>query len=214
MWTLLEPLFAQMMDRDKAWEELGAIWDQASRIGVMLLSKASLFSFDFPPISVNSHWNQSSMMNGEPNFNPHHYHSGHAPASVRLAMRHTMSLAQCYEELGCLRQKIEDKDTKITEIDSERAALSIANEDIHEELAQHKVLLREAENEIRKVTQQNEYLEKDILKGTGKPKRERRTLQNQNSTATNKSMGRSSTGSGTTTTVSFRVDNGRVQTRT
>ena len=91
MWTLLEPLFAERMNRNKAWEELGAIWDQASRIGLMVLSKASIFSFDFPPIGVNSHWNQSSMVNREPNFNPHHYHSDRAPASVRLAITPTVT---------------------------------------------------------------------------------------------------------------------------
>ena len=91
MWTLLEPLFAERMDRNKAWEELGVIWDQAARIGLMVLSKASIFNFDFPPIGVNSHWNQSSMVNREPNFDPHNYHPGRAPASVRLAVTPTVT---------------------------------------------------------------------------------------------------------------------------
>ena len=91
MWTLLEPLFAEGMDRDKAWRELGAIWDEAAHIGLMVLSKASIFNFDFPPIGVNSHWNQSSMVNREPNFDPHHYHADRAPVSVRLAITPTVT---------------------------------------------------------------------------------------------------------------------------
>ena len=91
MWTLLEPLFAERMDRNKAWEQLGIIWKEAARIGLMVLSKASIFNFDFPPIGVNSHWNQSSMVNREPNFDPHNYHADRAPVSVRLAITPTVT---------------------------------------------------------------------------------------------------------------------------
>ena len=91
MWTLLEPLFAERMIRNKAWEELGAIWKEAARIGLMVLSKASIFNFDFPPLGVNSHWNQSSMVNREPNFDPHNYHADRAPVSVRLAITPTVT---------------------------------------------------------------------------------------------------------------------------
>ena len=91
MWTLLEPLFAAGMKRNEAWKDLGLIWHEAVRVGLMILSKASIFNFDFPPVGVNSHWNQSSMVNREPNFDQHNYQADRAPASVRLAITPTVT---------------------------------------------------------------------------------------------------------------------------
>ena len=91
MWALLEPLFAAGMNRNEAWKELGFLWHEAARVGLMILSKASIFNFDFPPVGVNSHWNQSSMVNREPKFNQHNHPADRAPASVRLAITPTVT---------------------------------------------------------------------------------------------------------------------------
>ena len=72
-----------------------------------------------------------------------------------------MSLAQCYQEIGRLQQRIDDKDAKIAEIDRERATLSVINEEVHDSLIQQKVWVRKAEHEINRLTQENVYLEKE-----------------------------------------------------
>ena len=91
MWTLLEPLFAEGMKRNDAWKELGFIWHKAAHVGLKILKKASNFNFDFPPVGVNSHWNQSSMVNRGPNFDQRNYQVDSAPASVRLAISPTVT---------------------------------------------------------------------------------------------------------------------------
>ena len=91
MWTLLEPLFAEGMKRNDAWTELGFIWHKAAHVGLKILKKASTFNFDFPPVGVNSHWNQSSMINRGPSFDQQNYQADRAPASVRLAISPTVT---------------------------------------------------------------------------------------------------------------------------
>ena len=72
-----------------------------------------------------------------------------------------MSLAQCYQEIGRLQQRNDDKDAKIAEIDQERATLSVINEEVHDSLVHQKVWVRKAEHEINRLTEENVYLEKE-----------------------------------------------------
>ena len=85
-WTLLRLLVAANVDRDQAWSELKRIWTEAFRIGISMLSKPSLFQFDFPPVGSNSHYNPSNMVSRETTFVPDPFTSTRVPATVRLSI--------------------------------------------------------------------------------------------------------------------------------
>lgn len=67
-WQLLSPLFADGTPRDPAWNDLNRIWQEATRIGSLMLSKPCIFTLDFPPMGPNSYFNPSNMCSRDEGF--------------------------------------------------------------------------------------------------------------------------------------------------
>ena len=86
MWSFLEPLFAPGVARSEAWDDLNHIWYEASRIGVLMMSKASTFTMDFPPVGSNSLFNPSNMISRDQNFKQDPQSLGHMAVTVRLSI--------------------------------------------------------------------------------------------------------------------------------
>lgn len=87
MWQMLEPLFAPGVNRNEAWADLKHIMKEASRIGFLMLSKASIFSLEFPPIGPSAYFNPSNMINRDTTTFTHNPETlGTMPVSVRLAI--------------------------------------------------------------------------------------------------------------------------------
>ena len=86
MWAFMEPLFAPGIARNEAWEDLEHIWREAARIGMLMMSKASTFTFDFPPVGSNSHFNPSNMVSKDVNFKQDPQSLGHMAVTIRLSI--------------------------------------------------------------------------------------------------------------------------------
>ena len=86
MWHLLRPLFAHGTPNDPAWNDLNRIWKEATRIGVLMLSKPCIYSLDFPPMGPNSYFNPSSMCSRDEDFTQNPVALGSMAVSVRLAI--------------------------------------------------------------------------------------------------------------------------------
>ena len=86
MWHLLRPLFAHGTPNDPAWNDLNHIWKEATRIGVLMLSKPCIYSLDFPPMGPNSYFNPSSMCSRDEDFTQNPAALGSMAVSVRLAI--------------------------------------------------------------------------------------------------------------------------------
>ena len=86
MWHLLRPLFAHGTPNDPAWNDLNRIWKEATRIGVLMLSKPCIYSLDFPPMGPNSYFNPSSMCSRDEDFTQNPAALGSMAVSVRLAI--------------------------------------------------------------------------------------------------------------------------------
>ena len=86
MWHLLRPLFAHGTPNDPAWNDLNRIWKEATRIGVLMLSKPCIYSLDFPPMGPNSYFNPSNMCSRDEDFTQNPAALGSMAVSVRLAI--------------------------------------------------------------------------------------------------------------------------------
>ena len=86
MWHLLRPLFAHGTPNDPAWNDLNRIWKEATRIGVLMLSKPCIYSLDFPPMGPNSYFNPSNMCSRDEDFTQNPTALGSMAVSVHLAI--------------------------------------------------------------------------------------------------------------------------------
>lgn len=86
MWHLLQPLFAHGTPRDPAWNDLNRIWREATRIGILMLSKPCIYTLDFPPMGPNSYFNPSNMCNRDEDFTQNAQALSSMAVSVRLAI--------------------------------------------------------------------------------------------------------------------------------
>ena len=86
MWHLLSPLFAHGTPRDPAWNDLNRIWREATRIGILMLSKSCIYTLDFPPMGPNSYFNPSNMCNRDEDFTQDSQALSSMAVSVRLAI--------------------------------------------------------------------------------------------------------------------------------
>ncbi|KAF6230738.1 hypothetical protein HO173_011090 [Letharia columbiana] len=86
MWHLLQPLFAHGTPRDAAWNDLNRIWREATRIGILMLSKPCIYTLDFPPMGPNSYFNPSNMCNRDQDFTQNPQALSSMAVSVRLAI--------------------------------------------------------------------------------------------------------------------------------
>ena len=86
MWACLEPLFAPGIARNQAWDELHQIWREACRIGVLMLSKPSMFTCEFPSVGSNSRFNPSTMVSRDPNFKQDPKSLGQMAVTIRLSI--------------------------------------------------------------------------------------------------------------------------------
>lgn len=86
MWHLLCPLFAHGTPREPAWNDLNNIWREATRIGVLMLSKPCIYTLDFPPMGPNSYFNPSNMCNRDEEFTQDSQALSSMAVSVRLAI--------------------------------------------------------------------------------------------------------------------------------
>ena len=86
MWHLLSPLFAHGTPRDPAWNDLNRIWREATRIGILMLSKPCIYTLDFPPMGPNSYFNPSNMCSRDEGFTRDAQALSAMAVSVRLAI--------------------------------------------------------------------------------------------------------------------------------
>ena len=86
MWQLLCPLFAPGTPRDPAWIDLNKIWQEAARIGTLMLSKPCIYTLDFPPMGPNSYFNPSNMCSRDDGFTRDPTALSSMAVSVRLAI--------------------------------------------------------------------------------------------------------------------------------
>ena len=86
MWQLLQPLFAHGTPHDPAWNDLNRIWKEATRIGILMLSKPCIYTLDFPPMGPNSYFNPSNMCNRDEEFTQNPQALSSMAVSVRLAI--------------------------------------------------------------------------------------------------------------------------------
>ena len=86
MWHMLQPIFALGTPRDPAWNDLNRIWREATRIGILMLSKPCIYTLDFPPMGPNSYFNPSNMCNRDDAFPQKPQALGSMAVSVRLAV--------------------------------------------------------------------------------------------------------------------------------
>ena len=86
MWHMLQPLFAHGTPRDPAWNDLNRIWREATRVGILMLSKPCIYTLDFPPMGPNSYFNPSNMCNRDETFPQKPQALGTMALSVRLAV--------------------------------------------------------------------------------------------------------------------------------
>lgn len=86
MWAYLECLFAPGVSRHEAWTDLAEIWQEATRIGVLMLVQPSLFSLDYPAIGSNSRFNPAQMVNRDVNFKQDPQTLSQMGVSIRLAI--------------------------------------------------------------------------------------------------------------------------------
>ncbi|MCJ1277177.1 hypothetical protein MMC21_004987 [Puttea exsequens] len=86
MWNQLESLFAPGVAREEAWEDLGRIWREASRIGLIMMSRPSTFNVDFPPVGSSSRFNPSNMVNRDVNFRQDPQSLSSMAVTVRLSI--------------------------------------------------------------------------------------------------------------------------------
>ena len=49
MWHVLQPLFAHGTPHDPAWNDLNRVWREATRIGILMLSKPCIYRWTFLP---------------------------------------------------------------------------------------------------------------------------------------------------------------------
>lgn len=86
MWHLLQPLFAHGTPLDPAWNDLNRIWREATRIGILMLSKPCIYTLDFPPMGPNSYFNPSNMCSRDEDFTQDPLTLSSMAVSVRLAI--------------------------------------------------------------------------------------------------------------------------------
>lgn len=86
MWHLLQPLFAHGTPHDPAWNDLNRIWREATRIGILMLSKPCIYTLDFPPMGPNSYFNPSNMCSRDEDFTQNPQALSSMAISVRLAI--------------------------------------------------------------------------------------------------------------------------------
>ena len=86
MWQLLSPLFVPGTPRDPAWNDLNHIWQEAARIGTLMLSKPCIYTLDFPPMGPNSYFNPSNMCSRDEGFTRDATALSSMAVSVRLAI--------------------------------------------------------------------------------------------------------------------------------
>ncbi|KAL2038980.1 hypothetical protein N7G274_008320 [Stereocaulon virgatum] len=86
MWACLEPLFAPGIARNEAWDDLHQIWREACRIGVLMLSKPSMFTCEFPSVGSNSRFNPSTMVSRDPNFKQDPKSLSQMAVTIRLSI--------------------------------------------------------------------------------------------------------------------------------
>jgi hypothetical protein len=86
MWACLEPLFAPGIARNEAWDDLHQIWREACRIGVLMLSKPSMFTCEFPSVGSNSRFNPSTMVSRDPNFKQDPQSLSQMAVTIRLSI--------------------------------------------------------------------------------------------------------------------------------
>lgn len=86
MWHLLQPLFAPGTPHDPAWNDLNRIWREATRIGILMLSKPCIYTLDFPPMGPNSYFNPSNMCSRDEEFPQNPQALSSMAVSVRLAI--------------------------------------------------------------------------------------------------------------------------------
>lgn len=86
MWQLLQPLFAHGTPRDPAWNDLNRIWREATRIGILMLSKPCIYTLDFPPMGPNTYFNPSNMCSRDDEFTQNPQALSSMAVSVRLAI--------------------------------------------------------------------------------------------------------------------------------
>ncbi|CAD6575025.1 MAG: hypothetical protein ASARMPREDX12_007067 [Alectoria sarmentosa] len=86
MWHVLQPLFAHGTPHDPAWNDLNRIWREATRIGILMLSKPCIYTLDFPPMGPNSYFNPSNMCNRDEGFTQNPQALSSMAVSVRLAI--------------------------------------------------------------------------------------------------------------------------------
>ena len=86
MWTFLEPLFAPGVARNEAWNDLGELWKEAARIGVLMLLKPAMFDLGYPPVGPSSIFNPAQMVNRDLNFRQDPQTLSQMAVSIRLAI--------------------------------------------------------------------------------------------------------------------------------
>ena len=85
-WHVLQPLFAHGTPRDPAWNDLNRIWKEATRIGILMLSKPCIYTLDFPTMGPNSYFNPSNMCSRDEGFTQDPQALSSMAVSVRLAI--------------------------------------------------------------------------------------------------------------------------------
>ena len=86
MWEFLEPLFAPAFDREEAWADLGVLWKEAGRVGVLMMLKPSGITHEYPHIGPSSLFNPAQMVNRDRTFKQDPQTLSQMAVSIRLAV--------------------------------------------------------------------------------------------------------------------------------
>ena len=86
MWGFLEPLFAQGISRNEAWKDLGFLWKEAARVGVLMMLKPTMFTLEYPPIGPSSMFNPAQMVNRDRTFKQYPQTLSQMGFSIRLSV--------------------------------------------------------------------------------------------------------------------------------
>ena len=103
MWHVLQPLFAHGTPRDPAWNDLNRIWREATRIGILMLSKPCIYTLDFPPKGPSSYFNPSNMCSRDEDFP----HDPQALSSMAVSVR--LAITPIVTETDFMKESIEAK---------------------------------------------------------------------------------------------------------
>ena len=85
-WSFLEPLFGPGVSRNEAWNDLSEIWQEAARVGILLLLKPSSFNVDYPLTGSSSLFNPAQMISRDVNFKQDPQTLSKMGVTIRLAI--------------------------------------------------------------------------------------------------------------------------------